>query len=163
MIYKNNTFPRNNAHIIHKTFFPAIPPRMVYHIISGRCTASFFTFRWNHTPTSVSGTWVYIVCPLHCVFTLDPCVDGGTTPHIRYYHPMLYLRQKPEVPRDARNWKVRKQDTFRRDWSQPWNTCKSQSGTGPGVRRSKRPLLAYRTHCKCSIETSRNKVKSQIR
>ena len=41
--------------------------------------------------------------------------------------------------------------------------CKSQSGTGPGVRRSKRPLLAFRTRCKCSMETSRNKVKSQIR
>ena len=26
----------------------------------------------------------------------------------------------------------------------------------PGVRRSKRPLLAYRTRCKCSMETSRN-------
>ena len=26
----------------------------------------------------------------------------------------------------------------------------------PGVRRSKRPLLASRTRCKCSKETSRN-------
>ena len=33
------------------------------------------------------------------------------------------------------------------------NTCKSQSWTGPGVRRSSRPLLACRTRCKCSMET----------
>ena len=38
-----------------------------------------------------------------------------------------------------------------------------ESETGPGVRRSKRPLLAYCTRCKCSMETSHNKVKGQIR
>ena len=54
-------------------------------------------------------------------------------------------------------------DKFWRDWSQHQNTCKSQSGTGPGVRSSKHPLLVCRTRCQCSIETSRNKVKSQIR
>ena len=48
-----------------------------------------------------------------------------------------------EVPKDVRNSKVRKQDTFRRDWSQHLNTCKSLSRTEQGVRRSKRPLLAY--------------------
>ena len=41
--------------------------------------------------------------------------------------------------------------------------CKSQIGTGLFVRRSKRPLLACRTRCKCSMETSRSKVKSKIR
>ena len=30
----------------------------------------------------------------------------------------------------------------------------SKSGTGAGVRRSKRPLLACRTRCKCYMETS---------
>ena len=48
----------------------------------------------------------------------------------------------------------RKQDKFRRVWSQHKNTCKYESGTGPGVRRSKRPLLEYRIRCNCSIETS---------
>ena len=66
------------------------------------------------------------------------------------------IKQNTEVPRDVRNSKVRKQDKFRRDWSQQKNTCKSQSRTGPGVRRSKRPLMACRTRCKCSMETSRN-------
>ena len=61
--------------------------------------------------------------------------------------------RKREVPRDVRNSKVRKQDKVRRDWSRHKNTCKSQSGTGPGVRRSKRPLLECRTRCKCSMET----------
>ena len=36
---------------------------------------------------------------------------------------------------------------------------KVQSWTGPGVRRSKRPLLACRTRWKCSLETSHNEVK----
>ena len=36
------------------------------------------------------------------------------------------------------------------------DTCKSESGTGPGVRRSKRPLLACRTRCICSMETLHN-------
>ena len=31
--------------------------------------------------------------------------------------------------------------------------AKSQSGTGQGVRRRKRPLLACRTRCNCSMET----------
>ena len=57
-----------------------------------------------------------------------------------------------EAPRDVRNSNVRKQDKFRRDSSQH----KSQSWTGPCVRGSKRPLLAYRTRYKCSIETLHN-------
>ena len=32
------------------------------------------------------------------------------------------------------------------------------NGTGLGVQRSKRPLLASRTRCKYSMETFRNKV-----
>ena len=67
---------------------------------------------------------------------------------------------KREVPRGVRNSKVRRQDKFRRDWSRHYHKCKSQSGTGPGVRRSKRPLLACRTRCICSMETLHNKVKS---
>ena len=72
-----------------------------------------------------------------------------------FFCGLMYNWEKTEVPRDVRNSKVRKQDKFRRDWSQHKNTWKSQSGTGPGVRRSKRPLLACRTRCKCSMETTR--------
>ena len=42
---------------------------------------------------------------------------------------------------------VRKHDKFRWKWSQHLNECKSQNGTGPGVWRSKRPLLASRIRC----------------
>ena len=49
---------------------------------------------------------------------------------------------KAEVPRDFRNSKVQKQDKLKRDWFQHKNTCKSKSGIGPGVRRSKRSLSA---------------------
>ena len=45
----------------------------------------------------------------------------------------------------------------------PSSTNVNPNGTGPGVRRSKRLLLEYRTRCKCSIETSHKWVKSQIR
>ena len=35
----------------------------------------------------------------------------------------------------------------------------SKRGTEPGVRKGKRSLLASRTHCKCSMETTHNSVK----
>ena len=35
------------------------------------------------------------------------------------------------------------------------------SRTGPGVRRSKRPLLASRNGCKCSMDTSQNLLMSK--
>ena len=76
--------------------------------------------------------------------------------HQNIFDLLLTIVAKTEVPRDVRNSKVRKQDKFRRDWSQHENICKYQRRTGPGVRRSKRPLLAYRTRCKCSMETSGN-------
>ena len=76
---------------------------------------------------------------------------------------LVTLRSKREVPSGVRNSKVRIQDKFRRDWSRHKITCKSQSGTGPGVRRSKRPLLACRTRCICSMETLGKKSNSVIR
>ena len=66
------------------------------------------------------------------------------------------IESKKEVPRDARNSKVRKHDKFRWDWSRHQNACKSKCGTGPGVQRSKRPLLACHIRCKCSMEISHN-------
>ena len=36
-------------------------------------------------------------------------------------------------------------------------------GTGPGVRRSKRPLSACHTRHKCSMETTQNSVKGRVR
>ena len=35
--------------------------------------------------------------------------------------------------------------------------------TEPGVRRSKRPLSACHTRCKCSMETTQNSVKGRVR
>ena len=35
------------------------------------------------------------------------------------------------------------------------------NGTGPGVRKSTRLMFASRTHSKCSMETSRNFVRSE--
>ena len=54
---------------------------------------------------------------------------------------------------------------------QAWVKCCSQhvehmqvpNGTGPGVQRSECPLLACYIRHKCSMETSRNSVKGQVR
>ena len=42
-------------------------------------------------------------------------------------------------------------------------TYASPKGTGPGVRRSKHPLSACHTRRKCSMETTQNSVKGQVR
>ena len=42
----------------------------------------------------------------------------------------------------------RRYDKFRRERPQHRIICKSKNATGPGVRRSKRPLLASRIRCK---------------
>ena len=49
---------------------------------------------------------------------------------------------------------VRRHYNLRNKWSLHLN--KWPNGTGPAVQRSKHPLLASWTRCKCSIETSRN-------
>ena len=41
-------------------------------------------------------------------------------------------------------------------------TYASPKGTGPGVRRSKRPLSACHTRSKCSMETTQNSVKGRV-
>ena len=60
---------------------------------------------------------------------------------------------KIEVPKDVRNSKVWTHDKFKRDSSRRKNTCKSQSGTELGVRRSKRLLSECNTGCKCPFDT----------
>ena len=42
-------------------------------------------------------------------------------------------------------------------------TYASPKGTGPGVRRSKRPLSECHTRRKCSMETTQNSVKGRVR
>ena len=96
-------------------------------------------------------TWRVTNCAAQVLYF----IQKFDTPHLMFILQLTdIIKAKTEVPRDVRNSKVRRQDKFRRDWSQHLNTCKSQSGTGPGVRRSKRPLLACRTRCKCSMGTS---------
>ena len=46
-----------------------------------------------------------------------------------------------------------------KDWSQQVEHMQVPNGTGPGVRRSKRPLSACYTRRKCSMETSHKSVK----
>ena len=67
---------------------------------------------------------------------------------------LSHTSSKTEIPMAIRNSKVRKQDKFRRLVS-TLEHLQVQRWTGLGVRRSKRPLLACRNRCKCSMETSR--------
>ena len=50
-----------------------------------------------------------------------------------------------------------------KDWSQPVEHMQVPYGTGPGVRRSKRPLSACYIRRKCSMETYHKSVKSRVR
>ena len=43
--------------------------------------------------------------------------------------------------------KVRRHDKFRKEWVSKLEQMQVPNGTGPGVRMSKRPLLASRTSC----------------
>ena len=69
-----------------------------------------------------------------------------------------YLRSKIEVLRDVRNskgpytWQVQERRASTLEQMQVPNWVR------PGVQRSKCPLFASYTRCKCFIETSRNKV-----
>ena len=63
-----------------------------------------------------------------------------------------------KVPRDIRKSIVRRKnnDKFGKGLVSTSRTYASPKGTGPGVRRSKRSLLACHTRCKCSMETTHN-------
>ena len=65
-----------------------------------------------------------------------PAGNAYTSGHLvpSLFLGLAYAPSKTDVPRDVRSLNVRKQDKFRRDWSQHSNTCKSQSGIGPGFR-----------------------------
>ena len=56
-------------------------------------------------------------------------------------------KRKIEVPRDVRNSKVRIHDKLRKKMVSTLEQKQVPHGTGPGVRRSKRPLLASRILC----------------
>ena len=68
-----------------------------------------------------------------------------------------HIRSKIEVHRDVRNPKSRN-ITSSGENGLNIRTIQVPNGTGPGVRRSKRPLLATNIRCKCSLETFRNMV-----
>ena len=53
-------------------------------------------------------------------------------------------------------WKLKSPETRQVQEISTLQHLQVPSGTEPGVRRSKRPLLACRIRCKCSMETSRN-------
>ena len=91
--------------------------------------------------------WRNTVMHLRIILMIMPNALSRVCTSELTWHLLIFIESKREVPRGVRNSKVRRQDKFRRDWSRHKNTSKSQSGTGPGVRRSKRPLLACRTRC----------------
>ena len=76
----------------------------------------------------------------------------------------LNLSKIEKVPRDVRSESSEKLQVREKDWSQQVeHIMQTPNGTGPGVRRSKRPLSACYTCRKCSMETSHKSVKSRVR
>ena len=74
------------------------------------------------------------------------------------YNIKTHDYQNPESTEGYSESIVRK-----KDWSQQVEHMQVLKGTGPGARRSKRPLSACHTHRKCSIETTQNSVKGRFR
>ena len=67
-------------------------------------------------------------------------------------------QSKIEVPRDVRNSKGPYTWQDQERMISILEQMQVPNGTESGVQRSKRPLLASRTRCKCPMETSWNKV-----
>ena len=59
-----------------------------------------------------------------------------------------------EVPRDVRNSKIPETCQFQEWMVSTFDQMQVPNGTGPGVRKSKLPLLASRSSCTCPRETS---------
>ena len=71
------------------------------------------------------------------------------------YMYLLFYKQNRESTEGYSKSIVRKiKDKFGKELVSTRRTYASPKRTGPGVRRSKRPLSACPTHCKCSMETS---------
>ena len=70
-------------------------------------------------------------------------------------------QRKIEIPRDVRTLKSGNMTISKHDLNIRKNAIKNR--TEPGARRSKHPLFAHRYPLQCSMETSRNLVKSVIR
>ena len=122
-----------------------------------------------------SSLW-YVVGPCH----LDLCIDSHSKNVLRlqacvwlyfvlwppppppsffnkYSSTYIYIQSnKIWVPRDVRNSKVWKHDKFLERLVSILEHMHAQNGTGPGIRKSKRPLIASHTRYKGSVETSRN-------
>ena len=70
----------------------------------------------------------------------------------------IFTKENGESTEGCSKWMVRKKNC-----SQQVEHMQVLNGTGPGVRRSKRPLSACHTRRKCSLETSQNSVKDRVR
>ena len=67
------------------------------------------------------------------------------------------------VTRDVRSEQSGKiRQVWERDWSQQVEYMQVPNGTGPGIRRSTRPLSACYTCRECSMETSHKLVKVEF-
>ena len=82
----------------------------------------------------------------------------------RYFLPFLGLKQNRKSTEGCSNSIVRKNNKFGKCyWFLQVEHMQVPNGTGPGARRSKRPLSACHTRRKCSMETYHNSVKGRVR
>ena len=93
-------------------------------------------------------------------------VSGGVSVPCRHATPVAYALWKPISGEMSDSVKMsspvimsqtgKMSNRYRVSLVSTIEQMQVPKGAGPGVRRSKRPLLACRTRCKCSMETSRN-------
>ena len=100
------------------------------------------------------------VCPFDCTTFVG---NGLVWPlSLRFTTPVGWLlscqlnvlnKKKKKCRMMFETQKVRSQERM----VSTWEKMQTSNGTGPGVRRSRRPLLASCTRCKYPMETSRKK------
>ena len=104
----------------------------------------------------------------HMILSKQKCSlwSTGVSTRSQNLTSVLHLRSKIEkVPREGYSKSIvrKNNDKFGKGLVSTSRTYASPKGTGPGVRRSKRPLSACHTRRKCSIETTPNSVKGRGR
>ena len=83
------------------------------------------------------------------------CEEHGTSEH--------YKQNRESTEEYSKSIVRYNNDKFEKGFVSVSRTYASPKGAGPGVRRSKRPLSACHTRRKCSMETTQNSVKGQVR
>ena len=87
----------------------------------------------------------------------------GQLVHQQWYMGSGKKQNRESTERYSKSTVRQNNDKFGKGLVSTSRTHASPKGTGPGVRRSKRPLSACHTRRKCSMLTTQNSVKGRVR